>query len=139
MEAVDQAYESLSAQTMDLIEYSDTSIKGSIEVTEAGRLIFSIPKEDGWKLYVNGQKTEILDFKETFLSVYLEEGQYDIELRYMTPGLKTGAILSFVCVGLFILTMLGRKGYNKCHLEKQKILVDAEMTEMAGEICEKID
>lgn len=124
LDAVNQAYETLNKQTMELLEYTDTSIKGNIDVTEAGRLIFSIPKEDGWKLYVNGQETEILDFKETFISVYLEEGQYDIELRYMTPGLKTGAILSGICVGLFAITMLGRK---LCAKRK------------TGDICEKID
>lgn len=134
LDAVDQAYETLNKQTMNLIEYTDTSIKGSIDVTESGRLIFSIPKEDGWKLYVNGQETEILDFKETFISVYLEEGQYDIELRYMTPGLKAGAILSGICVGLFIITMIGRKFYVK-----RKVVSNVEIIEKTGDICEKID
>lgn len=139
LDAVNQAYETLNMQTMELSGYTDTSIKGDIKVTEAGRLIFSIPKEDGWKLYVDGQETEILDFKETFISVYLEEGQYDIELRYMTPGLKAGAMLSFVCVGLFVLTMFVRKRDMRRKIERQKALVDAETTEMAGDICEKND
>lgn len=139
LNAVDTTYETLNKQTMKLKEYTDTSIKGHIDVTEAGRLIFSIPNEEGWKLYVNGKESEILDFKETFLSVYLEEGQYDIELRYMTPGLKTGIMLSMVCVGLFVLTMVFRKNYTKRKMDKQKILVDATLTEMAGDIREEID
>lgn len=113
LDAVDCAYETLNQQTMVTEEYSDTTIKGSIEVTEAGRLILSIPSEEGWTLYVDGKETEILDFKETFISVYLEEGHHDIELKYMTPGLKTGAVISAACVGLFALTMLGRKWYAK--------------------------
>lgn len=139
LNAVDTAYETLNKQTMKLKEYTDTSIKGHIDVTEAGRLIFSIPNEEGWKLYVNGKESEILDFKETFLSVYLEEGQYDIELRYMTPGLKTGIMFSMVCVGLFVLTMVFRKNYTKRKMDKQKILVDATLTEMAGDIREETD
>lgn len=109
LEAVDEAYEVLSQQTMTMEEYTDTSIKGNIDVAEAGRLILSIPNEEGWTLYVDGKETEILDFKDTFISVYLEEGHHDIELKYMTPGLKFGAVLSAVCVGLFALTMLGRR------------------------------
>ena len=112
--AVNDAYEMLNQQTMVMEEYTDTSIKGSIDVAEAGRLILSIPNEEGWTLYVDGKETEILDFKDVFISVYLEEGQHDIELKYMTPGLKFGAGLSFICVGLFGLTMLGRSLLAKC-------------------------
>lgn len=108
IDAVDAAYEALNQQTMVLEEYTDTSVKGTIDVQEAGRLILSIPNEEGWTLYVDGKETEILDFKDTFISVYLEEGQHDIALRYMTPGLKFGAGVSLMCVGLFGLTMLGR-------------------------------
>ena len=126
LDAVDKAYETLNQQTMVTEAYTDTSIKGHIDVKEAGRLILSIPNEEGWTLYVDGKETEILDFKEAFISVYLEEGQHEIELKYMTPGLKTGAILSMVCVCLFVLTMLGRKwlGKNK---------------KVTGETCEKVD
>ena len=85
---------------------------------EAGRLIFSIPNEEGWTLYVDGKETEILDFKDTFISVYLEEGHHDIELKYMTPGLMAGAIISAVCIGLFALTMLGRKALEKKREQK---------------------
>lgn len=128
LDAVDTAYETLSQQTMELEEYTDTTIKGGIDVTEAGRLVMSIPYEAGWTLYVDGKETEILDFKETFISVYLEEGHHDIELRYMTPGLKVGAMLSAACVGLFVLTMLGRRW-----LVKRKVL------KSTGEVSEKID
>lgn len=109
LDMVDKVYETLSQQTMVTEEFSDAYIKGSIEVTEAGRLIFSIPYESGWTVYVDGKETETLGFKEAFLSVYLEEGIHEIELKYMTPGLEMGAIISGVCIGLFILTMWIRK------------------------------
>ena len=126
MEAVDIAYEKLSQQTMVTKEYTDTYIKGSIDVTEAGRLILSIPSEEGWTLYVDGKETEILDFKDTFISVYLEEGQHEIELKYMTPGLKMGAALSVACVCLFALTMFGRTWYEKKKLSKNDAGVACE-------------
>ena len=109
VDAVARAYETLSVQTMRLDEYTDTSIKGQILVKEAGRLVLSIPNEEGWSLYVDGELTEAVDFKETFLSVHLEEGEHTIELKYMTPGLTTGAMITLVCVCAFGLTMLARK------------------------------
>jgi len=109
LEAVDMAYETLSRQTMVTESFTDTNIKGHIQIEEAGNLILPIPKEEGWTLYVDGEKNEIKDFKETFISVYLKEGYHSIELKYMTPGLKQGAVISGVCVGLFILSMYLRR------------------------------
>ena len=137
LEAVDEAYDTLSAQTMVTEEFTDTMVKGSIDVKEAGRLILSIPCEEGWTLYVDGKETEILDFKETFLSVYLEEGHHDIELRYMTPGLKVGAWITFAGVGLFALTMILRHRVEKRRQAKHVVTIE-ESKEM-GDICEKID
>ena len=109
LEAVEDAYKTLSEQTMVTEVFTDTTIKGSIEVVEAGRLVLSIPYEDGWTIFVDGEECESLDFKDAFLSVYLEEGAHTIELKYMTPGFKIGVIISGASIGLCLLTMWVRK------------------------------
>ena len=112
MEAVEEAYEILNRQTMVTEHYTDTEINGHITVEEAGRLIFSIPNQSGWTLYVDGVETEAISFADTFISVYLEEGEHDIELRYMTPGLEIGIAVTGACMGLFGLTMFLRRKYS---------------------------
>ena len=106
LSAVDAAYKTLSSQTMTLEECSDTYIRGTIDVTKAGRLVFSIAKEDGWTLYVDGKETETEYFAEAFLSTNLTEGSHLIELRYETPGLRAGLMISLICVGAFVLTQV---------------------------------
>ena len=107
---MDTAYETLSAQTFTLDSYTDTSVKGYITVEEAGRLIFTIPNEDGWTLTVDGKKMLIEDFKDTFISVYLEEGEHTVSLSYMTPGLEAGAIIIiFSIVVAVAMLLVGRK------------------------------
>lgn len=112
MGALEDAYQTLCRQTMVTESYTDTSISGYIDVTNAGRLILSIPMEEGWSLYVDGVETDGEYFKDTFLSVYLEEGHHTIELRYMTPGLGLGLAVSLVCVGLFGASVFLRKRGN---------------------------
>lgn len=112
LDMVNLAYNTLNEQTMVLEEYTDTYLKGQIEVTEAGRLIFSIPIEEGWRVFVDGEEMETLDFKETFLSVHLEEGVHSVELKYMTPGLGMGCIISGISIGLFAFTIWLRKVKN---------------------------
>ena len=47
LNAVQQAYDTLSRQTMELTSFSDRKITGTIEVQTPGSLVFSIAKEDG--------------------------------------------------------------------------------------------
>lgn len=109
LEAVDAAVSALSRQTLTLTDFSDTRIAGTIEVKEAGRLIFSIAKEQGWSLYVDGAAVEPEAFGGAFLSVRLEEGMHEVELLYRTPGFGIGAGISVISVLIFGIVMVVRK------------------------------
>lgn len=108
-DTVKTAYDTLNRQTLELTSFSDDRITGTIDVTEGGRLIFSIADEAGWTLYVDGEETEPESFGEAFLSVHLEPGQHEIGLRYETPGFRLGAGISAGCLGLFLAAVLARR------------------------------
>ena len=105
MEALDTAYQTLDSHTMELTSFSDRRITGTIDVKKAGDLVFSIAKEDGWNVYVDGREINPEIFAEAFISIPLEEGTHDIELCYTTPGLKMGAGISLGCVLLFLVSL----------------------------------
>uniref|UniRef100_UPI004056EE04 YfhO family protein n=1 Tax=Agathobacter sp. TaxID=2021311 RepID=UPI004056EE04 len=110
LDAAEEAFAILNEQTMTLETYTDTSLEGHIEVKQAGRLVFSIPHEEGWTLLVDGKEVETLAFQDTFLSVYLEEGMHEISLSYRTPGFDVGIMISLACAGLFGLSMVVKDG-----------------------------
>ncbi len=116
MEALDTAYQTLNEQTMELTENSITKISGTIDVKEAGYLVLSIAKEAGWTLYVDGKEQEPEVFAEAFMSVYLEKGTHTIELRYETPGLRLGALISLGCVAAFLMTMAVKRKRRRLSL-----------------------
>lgn len=109
LDAVETAFNTLNSNTMELTGFDSTWVEGSINVKKDGYLIFSIPSEEGWSLYVDGKKTRITDFSDTFISVYLKAGKHDIKLSYETPLLKEGAIISTGCLGIFVLSIQIRK------------------------------
>lgn len=109
LQAVETAYRNLSSQTMEMTSFSDTKIEGSIEVTEPGRLVFSIAKEEGWSLFVDGRQVEPESFGGAFISVYLKEGSHRIVLKYKTPGFAAGAAVSGSCIALFAAIMLYKR------------------------------
>lgn len=113
LDVLDSVYPVLTEQTMELDSWTDTRVEGHIEVSQAGRLLLSIPYEEGWTLYVDGEKTEIEAFDEALISVELDEGYHEISLIYRTPGLMLGAAVSMGCVLLFVFSMLWRMHKRK--------------------------
>lgn len=114
MDAFLTAYETLNEQTLVLDEFSDTKIKGHIRVKKAGNLLLSIPKEDGFSVFVDGKETECGIFKDSLMTVPLQEGEHEIELRYMTPMLARGAAVSLCSLILFLGVCLWKRKLKKC-------------------------
>ena len=100
-DSLNAAYDTLNAQTMTLDEMSDRCVKGHIDMQTAGKLVFSIPCEDGWTLFVDGKETDKEQFLNSLIGVTLEAGSHEIELRYETPGLKEGAMISGFAAAVF--------------------------------------
>ncbi len=112
LEVLDTAFATLSRNTMELDSYSDTRVKGHIDLDAAGDLILSIPAEAGWQIKVDGKTVEADTFCDAFLSIPLVAGSHEITLQYRTPGLIPGALISLGCVGLFVLIMVAQKKWK---------------------------
>lgn len=52
------AYKMLSASMLDVTDYGDSCLKGTIDVQEDGVFVTSVPYEAGWKLKVDGHTRE---------------------------------------------------------------------------------
>ena len=104
-DVVEQCYNTLNRQTMKLTSMTDRSVEGTIDVKNEGRLVLSIPADQGWTLSVDGRGTEIAPLSDALIGVHLTEGEHKIELHYTTPGLKSGAMISGVAILLFVISM----------------------------------
>jgi uncharacterized membrane protein YfhO len=109
LDAVDEAYHTLSEDTLEVTSFSDTCVEGIIDVSEEGSLVLSIPSQSGWTLYVDGEPTPVESFQEALIRVPLEKGTHSIRLTYRTPGLMEGAAVSAGSVLLFVVSLLIRR------------------------------
>lgn len=91
----------LSQQTMTVDCYDETNLTGHIDVTTSGQLVLSVPYDPGWTLYVDGIKTDMDLFEDTFIGMYLEEGSHTITLKYFPKGFVPGIIVSIISILLF--------------------------------------
>lgn len=104
-----EALEILARQHMDEVVYDSSHLTGEITLTEAGRVILSIPWEDGWHVSVNGEETQPQRFGGTLMAFDLEPGEYTISMYYVPKGKYAGIAVSAVSVGCF----LGLTGWKR--------------------------
>ena len=95
-------YNKLANQGMKVTKYSDHKIKGNITVQEDGVLMFSIPYDEGWRIYANGERLEPYPLISGLMGIDLPEGDYEIKMVYRCPGLLEGFLTSLLGVIIFV-------------------------------------
>ena len=91
----------------------DDRIKGTVTVIQQGVLFIAIPFENGWSVYVDGEKVNMRKANEGFIGVELEAGTHDISMKYVCPGLIKGIIVTVFSILLFILFHVLEKRRDK--------------------------
>lgn len=73
-------------------------------------IFFSIPHDNGWTAFINGEETEILTLNGGLMGIIVPEGESQIEFIFVTPGLKLGTIISASAIlVLFVYWVIQRK------------------------------
>ncbi len=103
----------LGSQPMELHEFSETKLIGSIDVQEEGVLLLSIPYDAGWSIKVDGKEAEAFPWKDAFLGLKLETGYHEIEFSYCPEGLKEGLVISVLGCLTALLYMCGSRKKQK--------------------------
>lgn len=112
VDSYDTQLESLNSSTLQNVDLHKNPISkttnlitGDVTTTDTGILCLTIPYSSGWTAYVDGVKTDIFQLNTMFMGIKLEAGEHNIELRYHTPGLLIGWILSFIGLALCIVVV----------------------------------
>lgn len=100
----DAGMEKLSQSTWQITQCEDTKLSGVVEAQQDGLFYTSIPYDDGWRAYVDGEEVvlgetanatdERVLLTDAVIAFPLTAGTHTIELRYTTPALTTGAWIS---------------------------------------------
>ena len=106
----DKCAEKCMDNRLDVAEYSDRKVEGSVETSEDGILFLSIPAYDNWDVYVDGEKAERIDDLDiTFAGAYVPAGSHDIELKYNNRCVKYGGMVSVCGVLILVLSQIMRR------------------------------
>jgi uncharacterized membrane protein YfhO len=101
----------MSSDMMTVTDHGDNYLKGTVDVSEAGVLVTSIPYEKGWSMKVDGKEREIKELiGGAFIATSLDEGTHEIQLKFSPPGLMAGIAVSFGAIALLTVLQILRKG-----------------------------
>lgn len=135
------AYKMLSASMLDVTDYGDSCLKGTINVQEDGVFVTSVPYEAGWKLKVDGRTREINELiGGAWISTSLSAGEHQIELSFRPPGLIAGLLITLASIGFLIAAEWWRRRrmLRKLQSVLPAIFADMEAVGEAG-LTESLD
>lgn len=118
MDIYSEGIKELSAETLQNIKIGANTVTGDITVTGNKLLCLSIPHSRGWSAFVDGEEAELFKANVMYMGLELSEGEHHIELRYRTPDMKNGTIITIF--GLVLLFSYGMW----YHIRKKKNLVE---------------
>lgn len=76
-------------------EYNNQYMKGALDVSDKSVLFVAIPYSSGWTVCnQDGNQLKTVNVNDGFLGIIVDENVKEISFNYLTPGIKTGAIIS---------------------------------------------
>ena len=86
--------------------YATNTVTGNISLQKEKILCLSIPYSKGWSVLVDGKEEKLYKANVMYMALPLTKGEHEIVLKYTTPGIKLGMLLTLL--GIIISIGLGR-------------------------------
>ena len=102
-----KVFDQLSYASMYIEDYGNDYVKGTIDLPEGQELIFTtIPYDEGWKVYVDGEKVETVKALDSLLAVPSTAGYHEIEFVYRPDCAVYGGLISVIGILAFVLLVI---------------------------------
>ncbi|BED92694.1 MAG: YfhO family protein [Candidatus Paraimprobicoccus trichonymphae] len=99
LENLGNHYAELSKNPVNLEKMSSSHLKGNVNLEEDNKcLLFTIPFEEDWKVFVDNKKVDSFIVFNSLLAVKLQKGKHNVEIKYIPNGLYLGIIISSTCL-----------------------------------------
>lgn len=99
-------FNNITDNKFKLDKFNNAFILGTINANENGNLMFNIPYDENWRVYVNGSIIETKEALGLFLTVPIESGANTIKLYYVPKGIIVGSVVSvstlLMLIGLYL-------------------------------------
>ena len=94
-------YTRLSQSTLELTDFSNTAVDGTILCNRDGLLYTSIPQNGNWEVLVDGEAVESKLVGDVMVAVPLTKGYHEIAFRYHNEAFSLGWKVTLLCAAIF--------------------------------------
>ncbi len=108
-EKYEAAIRQLKEGEMQITSLKGGNITGTVAAEQGQMLVLTLPADNGYRVKVDGKESDYVTVLDTFLGVLLTEGEHQIEIHYIPPGLKEG-----IAGGLITLVIAAVYFSHKC-------------------------
>ncbi|MCR4922616.1 MAG: YfhO family protein [Lachnospiraceae bacterium] len=110
-EKLKEWYEEATIDKVDVNKVKSSHLKGSLDLKrDSGYLVFSIPYDENWRIYMDGKKVDKVNVLNGLMAVDATKGRHEFELRYIPKGILVGTPLSLISLlSLILLIIYERK------------------------------
>lgn len=91
---LDLGYAELGKGAMQVTEHTDTRLAGTVNAEENCILYSSIPYDESWSVYIDGQKAQTFKIGDCQLGVMIKPGEHTVEYVYRPKMLVAGTAIS---------------------------------------------
>ena len=98
----DNCINNLREESLRELAVDTNSVQCVVDLNRKKMLCAAVPYSGGWTAYIDGNKTETYRVNDMFVGIEVPEGEHDIVLKYVTPGIKTGIAISTLSVVIIV-------------------------------------
>ena len=110
LESFENQFANINTTATTVTEVDDGYVTFEADVNSGEMILTSIPYENGWTAYIDGQEAEIIPYEDALISLDAEPGHHDVRLTFTPPGFKAGAVLSLLgIIGFAVIEIAERK------------------------------
>ena len=122
-EAFSKYYSILKENLINVTKYNDIFIEGKVKVLEEQVIFTSLSYDEGYRVYVDGKKTNTKKLLDAYLGFDIKEGNHDIKIVYYPKYLKEGIIISSISLIVLIIYIYLNHNNNQKKYKKDKFNV----------------
>ena len=90
------------AHSCSVFQMNNAGFHAEITLDKANLVFFSVPYDDGFTAYVNGEKTDILRVDEGLMAVLCPAGTSSIDFVYQAAGLSASRVVTAVAIPVWV-------------------------------------
>ena len=106
--------ETVNARETSFNVIANNHLTGDFSAEKGQVLLFTLPWDEGWTCYIDGQKAHIDITWDLFMSVEVPEGHHTYEMKFFPAWMDYGLVISGLAfVGLIVLIIVWRRNNRK--------------------------